>query len=159
VESVEAAVYTEFSRFWPSLTGSIREPLLNEEGLGNTQKWPICRYLSPLPDSNRGPPPYHGGFAPLLCDLGKRLVARFPCNSAGLSACSTLSSKDPEPPRVAANLSPEPSPKEARTCSRRGQRASVARDSAQASVVRSGWRRIADAKLALRADRSEESLR
>jgi hypothetical protein len=111
VESVEAAVYTEFSRFWPSLTGSIREPLLNEEGLGNTQKWPICRYLSPLPDSNRGPPPYHGGFAPLLCDLGKRLVARFPCNSAGLSACSTLSSKDPEPPRVAANLSPEPSPR------------------------------------------------
>jgi hypothetical protein len=116
-------------------------------------------FSSPLADSNRRPPPYHGGFAPLLCDLGKRLVARFPCNSAGLSACSTLSSKDPEPPRVAANLSPEPSPKEARTCSRRGQRASVARDSAQASVVRSGWRRIADAKLALRADRSEESLR
>jgi hypothetical protein len=73
VESVEAAVSREFSRVWPSLAGSIREPLLDEEGLDNTQKWPICRYLSPLPDSNRGPPPYHGGFALLLCDLGKAL--------------------------------------------------------------------------------------
>jgi hypothetical protein len=62
VESVEAAVYREFSRLWPSPTGSIRGPLLDEEGLGNTPKRPICRYLSPLPDSNRGPPPYHGGF-------------------------------------------------------------------------------------------------
>jgi hypothetical protein len=40
-----------------------------------------------------------------------RLVARFPCNSAGFSAGSTLSSEDPEPPRKASNLSPEPSPK------------------------------------------------
>jgi hypothetical protein len=60
VESVEAAVSREFSRVWPSLAGSIREPLLDEEGLDNTHKWPICRYLSPLPDSNRGPPPDHG---------------------------------------------------------------------------------------------------
>jgi hypothetical protein len=28
---------------------------------------------SPLTDSNRRPPPYHGGFAPLLCELGKAL--------------------------------------------------------------------------------------
>jgi hypothetical protein len=35
--------------------------LLDLEGLGSHQKAPICRYLSPLPDSNRGPPPYHGG--------------------------------------------------------------------------------------------------
>jgi hypothetical protein len=86
VESVEAAVYREFSRVWPSLTGSIRESLLNEEGLGNTQKWPICRYLSPLPDSNRGPPPYHGGFALWERDGGTALatagflqLSRFVC--------------------------------------------------------------------------------
>jgi hypothetical protein len=121
VESVEAAVYREFSRVWPSLTGSIREPLLDEEGLGNTQKWPICRYLSPLPDSNRGPPPYHGGFAPLRCDLGKALVARFPCNLVGFSACSIRSLKDPEPPRKASDLSPEPSPTRTPCCSRRWQ--------------------------------------
>jgi len=30
-------------------------------------------FLSPLPDSNRGPPPYHGGFAPRLRDLGRVL--------------------------------------------------------------------------------------
>ncbi len=28
-------------------------------------------FLSPLPDSNRGPPPYHGGFGLRLRDLGK----------------------------------------------------------------------------------------
>lgn len=43
----------------------------------------------------------------------RRLVARFPCNLAGFSACSTLALKDLEPPRRAPNLSPEPSPKEA----------------------------------------------
>jgi hypothetical protein len=36
------------------------EPFLDQEGLANHQKRPICRYLSPLPDSNGGPPPYHG---------------------------------------------------------------------------------------------------
>ena len=44
----------------------------------------------------------------------RRLVARFPCNLAGFSARSTLALKDPEPPRRAPNLSPEPSPKESR---------------------------------------------
>jgi hypothetical protein len=65
---------------------------------------------SPLTDSNRRPPPYHGGFAPLLCDLETGLATRFPCNPAGFSACSTVSLKDPEPPRKAPNLSPEPRP-------------------------------------------------
>jgi hypothetical protein len=34
-------------------------PLLDQEGLDDSQKWRICRYLSPLRDSNPGPPPYH----------------------------------------------------------------------------------------------------
>jgi hypothetical protein len=37
------------------------------------KKMPFCRYLSPLPDSNRGPPPYHGGLELRLCDVGKAL--------------------------------------------------------------------------------------
>jgi hypothetical protein len=41
------------------LVDATREPFLDQEGLGNHQNRPICRYLSPLPDSNRGPPPYH----------------------------------------------------------------------------------------------------
>ena len=49
---------------------------------------------------------------------GRRLAARFPCNLAGFSARSTLALKDLEPPRRAPNLSPEPSPREARTCCR-----------------------------------------
>jgi hypothetical protein len=36
----------------------------------------------------------------------------FPCNSVGFSASGTPSSKDPEPPRKASNLSPKPSPNE-----------------------------------------------
>src|SRR5678815_5550700 len=49
------------------------------------------------------------------CDVmwKRRLVARFPCNLAASSARFTLPSMDPEPPRKAPNLSPEPSPKEA----------------------------------------------
>jgi len=34
------------------------------------------------------------------------------CNSVGFSASGTLTSKDPEPPRKASNLSPKPSPNE-----------------------------------------------
>jgi hypothetical protein len=82
VESVEAAVYREFSRVWPSLTGSIREPFLDEEGLGNTHKWPICRLLSPLPDSNRGPPPYHGGFGASRAYTRDHPRHGFSCKSA-----------------------------------------------------------------------------
>jgi hypothetical protein len=48
----------------------------------------------------------------------RRLVARFPCNLAGFSARSPLALNDPEPPRGAPNLSPEPSPREARICCR-----------------------------------------
>ena len=40
-------------------------------------------------------------------------VERFPCNAAYFSACWTLSSKNPEPPRKAPDLSPKPSPKRA----------------------------------------------
>jgi hypothetical protein len=41
----------------------------------------------------------------------RRLLARFPCISPGLSARCTLRLKDPEPPRKSPNLSPEPIPK------------------------------------------------
>jgi hypothetical protein len=34
--------------------------LLSSEVRRNPQNGLFCRYLSPLPDSNRGPPPYHG---------------------------------------------------------------------------------------------------
>jgi hypothetical protein len=86
--------------------------LLDPEGLRNLQNVAICRNLSPLTDSNRRPPPYHGGFAPLPVISERRLVARFPCNLPGFSARSTLALEDPERPRRAPNLSPEPSPKE-----------------------------------------------
>jgi hypothetical protein len=33
--------------------------LLSQEVLRGLRKGPFCRYLSPLPDSNRRPPPYH----------------------------------------------------------------------------------------------------
>jgi hypothetical protein len=41
----------------------------------------------------------------------RRLLARFPCISPGLSVCCTLPLKDPEPPRESPNLSPKPIPK------------------------------------------------
>jgi hypothetical protein len=41
----------------------------------------------------------------------RRLLARFPCISPGLSACCTLPLNDPEPPRKSPNLSPKPIPK------------------------------------------------
>ena len=50
----------------------------------------------------------------------------FPCNSARFSPRCILPSKDPEPPREPRNLSPEPSPRQVRTCRRRRQLASVA---------------------------------
>jgi hypothetical protein len=43
-----------------------------------------------------------------------RLVVRFPCNSAGFRPYCALPLKDPEHPRDAPNLSPEPSPKRRR---------------------------------------------
>jgi hypothetical protein len=55
-----------------------------------------------------------------------RLVARFRCNSAGFSACTTLPSQGPGPPRKVPNLSPEPSPNRARTRSRGWQRSAPA---------------------------------
>jgi hypothetical protein len=80
---------------------------------------------SPLTDSNRRPPPYHGGFELLLCGAERRLIARFPCDSPGFLACSTPSLKVPEVPRHAWNLSPEPSPNGARLSRRSWQHASV----------------------------------
>jgi hypothetical protein len=71
---------------------------------------------SPLTDSNRRPPPYHGGLPPRLWDLRNRLVKRFPCNSAGFSACTIPSVSHPEPPRKPLNLSPKPSPREFVLC-------------------------------------------
>jgi hypothetical protein len=47
--------------------------LIELKGLRYPQKLPICRYLSPLPDSNRRPPPYHPG--PVA--TGRNLRQRF----------------------------------------------------------------------------------
>jgi hypothetical protein len=47
-----------------------------------------------------------------------RLLVCHPCKSPGFCAFSTPSSKDPEPPRKASNLSPRPSPTGAQSCSR-----------------------------------------
>ena len=43
----------------------------------------------------------------------ERFVERFPCNSPDFSARCNLSSKNPEAPRKASNLSPKPRPKRA----------------------------------------------
>jgi hypothetical protein len=53
---------------------------------------------SPLPDSNRRPPPYHGGCGPQLCDAEKALGSALPRNPPGFSVSSTISFKDPERP-------------------------------------------------------------
>src|SRR5262245_15099192 len=56
----QTAICREFSTPPEPACDSTCEPLLDQEGLAYLQKPPFCRYLSPLPDSNRGPPPYHG---------------------------------------------------------------------------------------------------
>lgn len=61
---------------------SVPRALLTQEGLGSRQKWPICRYLSPLPDSNRGPPPYHGGSGAVLAGTSGHARSRFSCKSS-----------------------------------------------------------------------------
>jgi hypothetical protein len=71
--SDKSATCRQFSMSAGSTCDLTREPLLDREGLDISQNMAFCRYLSPLPDSNRGPPPYHGGFALLLCDLGRAL--------------------------------------------------------------------------------------
>jgi hypothetical protein len=73
-----------------------------------------------------------------------RLVARFPCNLAGFSRCSTLPSKDPEHPRKAPDLSRRPSPSVPGACSRQRQQVSGAQKSARTSATRCGLWRIAD---------------
>jgi hypothetical protein len=50
--------------------------------------------------------------AGLYASRQQRSAERFPCNSVGFSASGTFTSKDPEPPRKASNLSPKPSPNE-----------------------------------------------
>src|SRR5262249_4484892 len=55
--------------------------------------------------------PYHGGCRLRPCGLATVLAERFPRNLAAFYARDTLSSKSPEPPRKASNLSPKPSPK------------------------------------------------
>jgi hypothetical protein len=67
--------------FAGSLRGSSRldpRALLDREGLANRRKWPICRSLSPLPDSNRGPPPYHA----IQTAAGGSRWQRFPVSSS-----------------------------------------------------------------------------
>jgi hypothetical protein len=95
----------------PSTTSLSRWCSLRSAG---TTKTPALRgFLSPLPDSNRGPPPYHGdsGFRHTASD--ERLLARSSCNSASSSVRRTPSSTRLELPRETLNLSPNPVPKQA----------------------------------------------
>src|SRR6266545_2387693 len=86
-----------------------------------------------------------------------RLVARFPCNLAGFSACSTPSLTDPEHPRKAPNLSPEPSPNAAALVVGGGnRRASPGRPVARLSSVLVGGA-SGETRLALRADGVDEA--
>ena len=77
-------------REFPGFFSFDPKPLLNREGLDFPQNRPFCRYLSPLPDSNRGPPPYHGGFGLRLCDAGKAL-----CSALSLQVGWFISSLHP----------------------------------------------------------------
>src|SRR5205823_14126598 len=56
--------------------------------------------------------PYHGGCRLRRCEPAAALSRALSCNSVAFSASGTPSSKDPEPPRKASNLSPKPSPNE-----------------------------------------------
>jgi hypothetical protein len=82
----------------------------------------------------------------------RRLLARFPCNSGGFSAGSTLSSEDPELPRKDSNLSPEPSPKGGVLVVDDDNRRAFARDHPF------GWWRIRNSGLALRAERANRGV-
>src|SRR5882724_12164753 len=66
---------------------------------------------SPLTDSDRRPPPYHGAFELRRGAEERRLTPCFPCNSAKLIWPGAPSSKSPESPRETPNLSPEPPPR------------------------------------------------
>ena len=55
-------------------------------------------YQSPLTDSNRRPPPYHGGFALREGTEEQRLFAGFPCYGRTSSAGRTPPSESPERP-------------------------------------------------------------
>jgi hypothetical protein len=128
--------------------------------LSRQQKGHLLAFCeSPLTDSNRRPPPNHEVAPRCYVVLERRLVMRFPCSSIGFSACSTLSSKDPEPPRKSPNLSPEPVPNGVRACRRPWQPASDAPEAIRASVVRSGGWRIGQARLAPGADGVGEARR
>ena len=41
-----------------------------------------CKWVSPLTDSNRRPPPYHGGLGAVLAYTAGHSRSRFPCKSA-----------------------------------------------------------------------------
>src|SRR4051794_22854135 len=55
-------------------------------------------------------PPYHGGFNLWLSDADRRVLPRFPCNSATSSARHTSPLRRPEPPPKTSNVSPKPVP-------------------------------------------------
>jgi hypothetical protein len=90
---------------------------------------------SPLTDSNRRPPPYHGGFELHLRDAGKRLIPRFSCKLARLASRSSLPLKDPERPRRSSHLSPIPRRPSPACALRRAASRSVAEARAEGAGV------------------------
>jgi hypothetical protein len=81
-------------------------------------------------------------FRAAACDLGTPLGSAACLQSGPFLRFLHPTSKDPEPPRRASNLSPEPSPNGIRTCRRRWQQVSVARESARTSGTESPCRAI-----------------
>jgi hypothetical protein len=67
-----------------------------------------CFQKSPLTDSNRRPPPYHGL---RLRGPGTALIGALFLHLSWFFCDRSLSSKSPEPPRKTLNLSPKPVPK------------------------------------------------
>jgi hypothetical protein len=94
---------------------------------------------SPLTDSNRPPPPYHGGFALLRWDLGEAPDSALSLQFSWFLHLSHPSLEVPWAAPKGPEPVPRPSPNGVRGCRLRCQQASVAWESAWASVLRSGW--------------------
>jgi hypothetical protein len=67
--------------------------------------------LSPLPDSNRGPPPYHGDFAFRRCGVRSPFYMAVSLRISGLAPTESWVSSEPDPTRQTPDLSPRPVPK------------------------------------------------
>jgi hypothetical protein len=84
-------------------------PLIELKGLRYPQKLPICRYLSPLPDSNRRPPPYHA----IQTTTGGSRWQRFGASSSHFPSLRRVEPLPPVAPPLFHNCSIPIGPKRA----------------------------------------------